>query len=47
MLEVVLLQYEDANDCKNENEQRMVFCTVAAACMAKAMARGHESISSV
>ncbi len=37
MLEVVLQQYEDANDCKNENELSMVFCTVAAACKAEVL----------
>ncbi len=42
MLEVVLQQYEGANDCKQENKKSMVFCTVAAACMDKAGARGHE-----
>ena len=41
MLDVVLQQYEDANDCKQEIKKRMVFCTVAAACMDKAGAREH------
>ena len=47
MLEVVLQQCEGANDCAKENKQIMVLCTVAAACMAKAGARGHENISTV
>ena len=44
---LVLQQHEDANDCKKENKKSMVFCTVAAACMDEAGARGHENIRTV
>ena len=45
MLEVVLQQYADANDCEKENKKSMVFCTVVAACMDKAELVGTRTLA--